>query len=60
VWYPACPMKRFYQEGKLDRKWIEYYCFGHHWKCVRYRMEEEGVYHPDNMLPDGRVDDRLK
>jgi len=27
-WYPVCPMKRFYEKGKLDKKWIERYCKG--------------------------------
>ncbi|MBN1612948.1 MAG: uracil-DNA glycosylase [Deltaproteobacteria bacterium] len=58
-WYPMCPMKRFYEQGQLDKRWIDTYCFGDHEKCVRYRMEEAGEPHPDNMLPDGRTDPRL-
>ncbi len=27
-WYPVCPMKKFYEEGKLDKRWIELYCKG--------------------------------
>jgi len=26
---------------------------------VRNKMEEEGLYHPDNMLPDGTIDKDL-
>ena len=59
-WYPVCPMKRFYEEGKLDKKWIELYCKGDWESCVRYQMEEKGEFHPDWMLPDGSLDERLK
>jgi hypothetical protein len=59
-WYLVCPMKRYYDEGKLDKKWIENYCHGDYKSCVRYQMEETGKYHPDNMLPDGTIDKRLK
>jgi len=53
-------MKRFYEEGKLDKKWIEKYCKGDWKSCVRYQMEEKGEPHSDWMLPNGRVDDSLK
>jgi len=53
-------MKFFYEEGKLDKKWIENYCHGNWKECVRYKMEEKGQYHPDNMLPDGSIDESLK
>ncbi|RLG20892.1 uracil-DNA glycosylase [Candidatus Micrarchaeota archaeon] len=59
-WYSVCPMKRFYEEGKIDKHWIEDYCFGDFRKCKRYQMEEKGEYHPDNMLPDGSIDESLK
>jgi uracil-DNA glycosylase family 4 len=52
-WYPVCPMKRFYEQGKLSKEWIELYCRGDWESCVRYQMEERGEYHPDRMLPDG-------
>ena len=58
-WFQVCPMKQFYEQGKLDKKWIENYCKGNWHSCIRYQMEEEGTYHPDNMLPDGSVDDSL-
>ena len=54
-WYSLCPVKRFYEQGELDKKWIELYCMGN-WKiCIRYKMEEENLSHPDNMLPDGSM-----
>ncbi len=59
-WYPVCPMRRFYEQGKLDKKWIELYCKGDWESCVRYQMEEEGKFHPDWMLPDGTLDERLQ
>ncbi len=41
-WFPLCPMKRYYERGDLQARWIESYCRGE-WKiCVRYRMEELG------------------
>ncbi len=53
-------MRRYYEMGRLDRKWIEMYCMGDWNNCVRYQMEEEGKYHPDYMLPDGSIDESLK
>jgi uracil-DNA glycosylase family 4 len=59
-WYPVCPMKRFYQNGLLESKWVELYCKGDWEGCIRYKMEENGEYHPDWMLPDGSIDPKLK
>ncbi len=59
-WYDVCPMKKFYEEGKLDKKWIENYCFKQGENCKRYEMEEKGIYHPDNMLPNGTIDSELE
>ena len=58
-WYPVCPMKMFYEKGKLDKKWIELYCKGDWESCIRYQMEEKGEFHPDQMLPDGSIDKKL-
>jgi DNA polymerase len=58
-WYPVCPMKKFYEEGNLDKKWIELYCKGDWKSCVRYQMEEKGEPHPDWILPDGTLDEKL-
>lgn len=52
-------MKYFWQQGKLDSKWIENYCKNNGDDCVRYELEEKGIYHPDNMLPDGKIDTSL-
>ena len=59
-WYPVCPVRRFYEEGKLDSKWVELYCKGNWSSCIRYQMEEAGEYHPDWMLPDGSIDESLR
>jgi len=53
-------MKYFYEKGQLDPHWIESYCSGDYSKCVRYKMEENGKYHPYWMLPDGSIDETLK
>lgn len=53
-------MKTFYEEGKLDKKWIDLYCKGDWDNCVRYRMEETGQFHSDNMMPDGSIDETLQ
>jgi len=53
-------MKRFYEEGKIEASWILKYCKGDFDKCVRKKMEENGDYHPDNMLPSGEIRKDLK
>ena len=58
-WFQVCPLKRFYEQGRIDKKWIENYCKGDYSLCVRRKLEDEGVYHPDNMMPDGKIDERL-
>jgi len=59
-WFNVCPLKEFYQQGKIDKRWIEDYCRGNYSECIRKRMEDEGVYHPDNMMPDGTIDNKLQ
>ena len=58
-WYSVCPMKWFYESGRLGRRWIELYCKGDWESCTRYQMEEKGEPHPDWMLPDGSLDESL-
>ncbi len=53
-------MKRYYEMGRIDEKWIKNYCKGNWKNCVRYKLEEKGIYHPDWMLPDGTIDESLK
>lgn len=52
-------MKRFHEQGRLDKRWIQAYCLGNYKDCVRYNLEESGTAHPDNMLPDGSIDKTL-
>ncbi len=53
-------MKRYFEQGRLDEKWIELYCKGNWKACVRFEMEENRIAHPDWMLPDGELDERLE
>jgi len=54
-WYSVCPIKFFVDHGKLDSKWVENYCLVGNKNCKRYQMEENGQYHPENMLPNGII-----
>jgi len=59
-WFEICPLKKFYEQGKLEKKWIDNYCKGDWRICKRYQMEEKEITHPDNMLPDGEIKEDLK
>ena len=59
-WLSCCPMKRFYEEGRIQKRWIELYCKGDWKSCIRYYMEERGEQHPDWMLPGGSLDESLR
>jgi hypothetical protein len=59
-WYPVCPMKRFYEEGRIEEKLILEYCLGDNSKCIRKKLEEAGEFHADNMLPNGELRADLK
>jgi len=58
-WFPVCPMRIFYEAGRLDKKWIEQYCRGDWKSCKRFEMEENWQPHSDWMLPDGTLDEHL-
>ena len=58
-WYDVCPIVRFVKEGKLDKKWVENYCLKGGKNCKRFEMGKKGIYHPDNMLPNGLIDESL-
>lgn len=60
-WYNVCPLRRFERQGRLSNKWAQMYCKSDgNWKnCRRYQLEEQGVYHPDNMLPSGQIDETI-
>jgi len=61
-WYNLCPLREFEKQGKLGKEWENKYCkTENNWKnCKRYQMEEENLYHPDNMMPDGTIDKRIR
>ncbi len=59
-WYLLCPMRSFYRQGQLDRCWVELYCTGDWSRCIRFQKEEQGIPHPDWMLPDGTLDENLR
>lgn len=52
-------MKRYYEKGLLEKKWVKDYCWSNWNNCIRYQMEEKGEYHPDWMLPDGSLNEQL-
>ncbi|GBE26644.1 uracil DNA glycosylase superfamily protein [bacterium BMS3Bbin03] len=58
-WATMCPMKWYFEKGRLQRKWIELYCKGDWESCIRYQKEASGTYHQDWMLPDGSLDESL-
>jgi predicted metallo-beta-lactamase superfamily hydrolase len=58
-WYYCCPIKEYTDAGKLERYWIEEYCLVNNKNCLRYQIEERGEYHPDNMLPNGKIREDL-
>ena len=59
-WHDVCPLKRFYENGRLDKRWVKDYCWGDYSMCVRKKMKEENIYRPDNMMPDGTINESLK
>lgn len=59
-WYDICPMKRFFEEGRIAKHWLEDYCFNNGKDCQRLRAVEEGRPAPDNMLPNGDIKKDLK
>ncbi len=59
-WFQTCPLKSYFEKKKIEVKWIEGYCFGDYTKCERYKLEEKGDYHPDNMMCDGTINEVLK
>ena len=58
-WFQVCPMKYYWEQGRINSKWIENYCFKNGQDCIRYEKEEKGIYHSDRMLPNGEIDENL-
>ena len=61
-WYDeTSAMKRAYDKGLIDKKWVENYCWNEGKNCVRkQRFEKEGFISPDYILPDGTEGPKLK
>lgn len=59
-WYQVCPMKYYYEQNLIDKKWVALYCRGDWRSCVRFKMEEQNKPHKDYMLPDGSFKKELK
>ncbi len=60
-WYTVCPLRKLEKEGKIGDIWAKEFCQSQwNWQnCKRYELEEKGLAHPDNMMPDGRIDETL-
>jgi len=61
-WYDETSgVKRAYDLGLIEKKWVEEYCLNSGTGCVRKkRFEEDGYVSPDYVLPDGSVSERVK
>ncbi|MCX6818466.1 MAG: uracil-DNA glycosylase [Candidatus Aenigmarchaeota archaeon] len=61
-YFNICPLRRFEKQGKLSDKWKKKFCGTiKNWaKCIRYKEAKKGIPHPDNKLPDGKIDNNLK
>jgi hypothetical protein len=61
-WYAVCPLRRLERKGQISYGWAQKYCqTTDNWcHCRRYQLEEEGIAHPDNMLPNGKIDNSIK
>jgi hypothetical protein len=62
VWYnETSGVKRAYDLGLIDKKWVEKYCWNGGEGCMRKkRFEEQGYVSPDYVLPDGTISERVK
>jgi DNA polymerase len=56
-WYSVCPLRKYEREGRISLVWAEKFCESDDvWiACERYKLEEQNIYHPDHMLPDGTM-----
>jgi hypothetical protein len=61
-WYDeSSAIKRAFDKGLIDKKWVENYCWNGGKNCIRKkRFEEESYVSPDYILPDGTADENLK
>jgi hypothetical protein len=54
-WFITCPLRKLEKKGLISSKWKKMYCEGKFHLCQRYIETEQGINHPDNMLPDGTI-----
>lgn len=61
-WYnESSGVKRAYDLGLIDKKWVEEYCLVGGKGCIRKkRFEEEGYVSPDYILPDGSTSEVVR
>ena len=61
-WYnETSGVKRAYDLGLIDERWVRDYCLNGGEGCVRkMRFENEGYVSPDYVLPDGSVSEAVK
>ena len=61
-WYnKTSAIKRAYDLGLIDKKWVENYCWNAGKNCYRKQRFEKNKYiSPDYILPDGTEDLKLK
>jgi hypothetical protein len=56
-WFDVCPLRRLEKEKKISEKWKKEYCLSksNYKNCKRFQLEEKGIEHSDNLLPNGEV-----
>lgn len=61
-WYnETSGVKRAADRGLIDKHWVEDYCLQGGKDCVRkQRFENEGYVSPDDVLPNGTVDENVQ
>lgn len=59
-WFQVCPIKSYWEQELIDSSWVEKYCKENWDDCVRYHYEKNNIPHPDNMLPNGELDERIR
>jgi uracil-DNA glycosylase len=54
-YFSCCPLRRFEESGEIGETYKRRFCEGEFEKCVRFKMEEKGMPHPDRLMPDGKM-----
>lgn len=54
-YYKSCPLRDLENKKIIGDHWRKNYCQSENnfKNCLRYKMEKENKFHPDNMMPDG-------